>query len=1023
MSAQQQAVQLEGVEFLSAFTAAERGQLAAATQTLHYELGDTIATAGDPADGLYVVGQGRIRLFRQVNGAEESVGVRKAGDVFAELSALRDLPHEVSVRASGNTEIHFIARDAIVGLCRANRKAEEFMSSYAALRAAGGVFSHLFNVDGFFSRDEVKPLITTVGIKSVEAGEVLLEQGSSDERRLFVVRSGQVALVHDSQGEGKPASLEVGKLEPGDLLGQRTCLSNQPQPARATALTACTLLVIPQQTILSMVKSSASLLEKLEEQAAQLDKEIGRQTKLRKIRSTPQLKFDINANPALGERVLKRFQLVHQAEEMDCGAACLAMVCKHYELSMTLGRLRDLVKVGREGATLDGIASAAESLGFGARGVQASFSAMQSFDLPFVAHWEGYHFVCVYGVSDEYVWIADPGPGFKQLTVEEFEKGWSGTCLLFDATDVQAKAAERPSPWWRFAGYLRPHTRTIGHMFLAALVIQLLNLAPPVITQNVFDRVIVHENANLLFYLMLALVLAQVFAQITTLTRGYLANFMTRSMDFAMMSGFFRHTLALPIAFFGSRRTGDVFARFQENQTIREFLTGQTVGTVLNVLMVFVYLTVMFLYSVKLTLILLALVVPIVILTVAITPRMKDYSRKVFEASTDAEATLMETITAAESIKGMGIERPARLKWEHKYAEALNVQYNAQGFHLKVGVASQLLNVVATTSVLYVGATMVIGQEISVGQLIAFNMLATSVMTPLLGLVGLWDELHAAGVAIERLSDVLDIEEEQTNAQMHNRYVLPELAGDIRFENVFFRYGDQDDPYVLKNVSFDIRAGEMVAIVGQSGSGKSTLAKMLVGFYPPEEGKIYVDGYALDQVEIHSYRDKIGYVMQSNLLLQGTIAENIALGQSADDIDYPAVVAAATLADAHRFISDLPRGYEHKVGERGVGLSGGQIQRICIARALYRDPALLIFDEATSALDTQSEQNILGSMDGILGGRTALVIAHRMSTILKADRILVLYDGEVVESGTHEELLAGGGMYRQLVASQLSSAA
>ena len=1008
---------LPSTEFLSALSATECAVLRDSAQLRSFEMGDRIVDAGTAADGIYIVARGRVRLFEKTGEQERSLGFRVEGDVICELAALREYRHEFSLRASSGTDLIFIPRAAFQSVLASNAQAEEYMASYAAIRATGGVVGQLFDLGGKVLPEDLRELVATVGIKAVGPGEVIVDQDASEDRRLYVVRSGTVNLTRSD----KDQVYSLGRLERGEMFGDRSCLMNQPSLVRAEASSRVVLLVVPQSTVTAILEQNPQFKAVFEERIAYTDRELVRLEKVRALEQEPLLRLDLESRGGVGERVLKRFPLVPQAEEMDCGAACLTMVCRHHGLSLTLGRVRDLVGVGLDGASLDNIAQAAESLGFTARGVQASLGVLKTFELPFIAHWEGYHFVVVYGLSDEHVWIADPGPGFRKLTVAEFEKGWTGSCLHLLPKDLSLSAGAKRSPWLRFIDYLKPHTRTIGHMFLAALVVQLLNLAPPIITQNIFDRVIVHESQSLLLYLVIALVLAQAFAQLTTITRGYLANYMVRGLDFAMMSRFFRHTLALPVAFFANRRTGDVVARFHENATIRDFLTGQTIGTVLNVLMAFIYLVVLFLYSAKLTLVLLLLVVPIFVLTVLITPRMKDYSRQTFEASTDAEGVLMETISAAESVKAMGIERQARLKWEQRYVNALNVQYRAEGFRLKFDVASQLLNVIATAAVLFVGASMVIAQELSIGQLIAFNMLSASLMSPLLGLVGLWDELHAAGIAIERLSDVLDLEPEQTPEQMASKIVIPELEGAVKFENVSFRYTEPSGPLVLQDVSFEIRPGEMVAVVGPSGSGKSTLAKLLVGFHPPSEGSVLIDGYDLEQIELHRFRSQIGYVMQNNLLFQGTVAENIAAGD--DEPDRLRMIEAARLADAHGFVSALPAGYEHRVGERGVGLSGGQIQRICIARALYRSPRLLVFDEATSALDTESETNILNAMDNMLKGRTTLVIAHRYSTILRADRIVVLHNGAIAEMGTHDELFAQQGMYYQLVSKQMRRAA
>lgn len=1006
---------LASTEFLSAFNRRALDQLAQTAKLKSYKFGDTIVSAGEAGDGLFVIKSGRVRVFNDVKGKESSAGMRQQGDVFGELSVLRSYQHEFSYRASSDVELVYLPTNAFKAPLTANPKAETFMVSYAAIRAAGGFVSQLFELRGKVEAAEIEKLVASVGIKRMPAGSTILAQDSKDDRRLYVIRQGIVNLYRQEQDD----EFRLARLEQGEIFGEKACLLRQEQMAQAVAETDCVLLVVPEETVRVILEHNPKLKAVIEDRIRFIDRELARHRRLKERRISP-IQLDLSSKPRVGERILKRFPLVEQAEEMDCGAACLTMICKYYGMLMTLGKVRDLVNVTTEGATLDSVARAGESLGFTTRGVKCTYQALKSFEMPFIAHWEGYHFVVVYGLSKHHVWLADPGPGFRKLTVEEFEKGWTGTCLLFAPGNTQTEVVAASSPWARFFNYLKPYKGILGHLFLAALVIQILGLAPPVITQNVLDRVIVHDNTQLLLVLIIGLILSQLFAQITTVMRGLLANYLTRNLDFAMMSAFFKHTLALPVSFFAKRRTGDVMARFQENQTIRTFLTGSTVGTVLNVLMVFVYLTVMFMYNVKLTLLLLGLIIPVFLLAVFITPKMKDYARRTFEASTDAESLLMETVSAAETVKGMGIERPARLKWEKKYANALNVQYDAARFQLLVGFGSQLFNIATTVVILGVGATMVMGQEMSIGQLIAFNMLASSVMTPLMGLVSLWDELHAAGVAMERLGDVLDIEPEQKPEAITSRIILPELRGDIQFENVYFRYGGKETPYVLENVSFDVNGGELVAIVGQSGSGKSTLAKLLVGFYPPTEGKITIDGYDLNLIDMQSYRSQIGYVMQSNLLFQGTVAENIALG--VEDPDQRRIIEVAKLADAHGFISNLPLGYEQVVGERGVGLSGGQLQRLCIARALYRDPRLLIFDEATSSLDSQSEGNILNNMQDILDGRTAIVIAHRLSTIMNADKILVLYDGGIVETGRHDELVARKGMYHQLVHKQMATA-
>jgi subfamily B ATP-binding cassette protein HlyB/CyaB len=1006
---------LSSVEIFSAFRPDELEALAAHAEVRRFDFGDTVYNAGDPGDGLYVIRSGAVRIFTEEQGKEISMGVRKEGEVFAEIAMLRDYPHESSVRASAKTELLFFPREVFAPALQANAAAQTFVASYVAINSAGGFVTRLFNLRGKVKKEEIEEFIRSVGIKRVRAGKLILEQDSVDDRRLYVVRQGRARVVRRED----QAEFPLGSLAQGDVFGEKACVLRQEQPASVIAETDVVLLVIPDKTVHFILERNPKLREILEERIRFLERDLQRQKTLAERRRKPLL-LDLVSRPERGERIIKRFRLVQQAEEMDCGAACLAMICRHYGIPMTLGKLRELANVTREGATLESLSKVGESLGFTTRGVQCTYEALLGFDLPFIAHWEGYHYIVVYGISKHHVWVADPGVGFRKMTVQEFEKGWAGTCLLFTpGTDMVQLAAAR-SPWVRFIGYLKPYKSLLGHLFIATFVIQMLGVAPPIIIQHILDEVIVHQNVPLLHLLIVGLIISNLFTQLTSVLRAFLSNFMIRNMDFAMMSGFLKHALSLPIPFFAKRKTGDIFARFQENQTIRAFLTESTVTTVLNLLMVFIYFSILFVYSVKMTLVLIALVIPILVLTVSVTPRIKRYAREAFQASTDAESALMEIIGGAETVKGMGIERPMRLKWEKKYANSLDVQYRAQRFNILLGFVSQLFNAAITISILWMGANLVLAHQLTIGQLIAFNSFMGSVLSPLMGLVALWNRVHEAGVAMERLGDILDMEPEQRPEELASRVLLPDLRGDIELKGVYFRYGGNETPYVLENISLEIRSGQLVAIVGQSGSGKTTLAKLLVGFYMPSEGSISVDGYDLTVIDKEYYRAQIGYVMQSNLLFSGTIAENIASGD--ENPDRSRIIEVAKLADAHGFISNMSLGYEQLVGERGVGLSGGQLQRLCIARALYHDPKLLVFDEATSALDTQSESNILRNMQDILKGRTGVVIAHRLSTIMSADKILVLYNGCVIEEGHHEELVNRKGMYYQLVKKQISNA-
>ncbi|MGI9326174.1 MAG: cysteine peptidase family C39 domain-containing protein, partial [Pseudomonadales bacterium] len=835
---------LRGVSLFSQLSDADVRLLAEAAELNHYEFGETVFNAGESAEGAYVIRKGVVRVFSNEQGKEINMGVRKEGEVVAEVAILRTLVHESSVRASAKTELLYIPNSVFLPILQNNADARSYIANYVAISSVGGFVSRLFNLRGKSNAPEFEKLVTSAGVKRVKQGQTVVEQDTTDDRRLYLIRQGTVRLTHV---EGK-TEFPLGLLGPGEILGEKACVMRQPQPATATADSDVVLLVIPESVIHSLLENNDKLRLILLERIQFAERDLQRQKTLAERRARPLL-MDLFSKPTRGANLIKRFQLIQQAEEMDCGAACLAMITRHHGITLPLGKLREMANVTREGATLDSLAKVGESLGFTTRGVKCTFDALLGFELPLIAHWEGYHYIVVYGVSKTHVWVADPGPGFRKMTVEEFEKGWTGTCLLFTPGSQLAQVEEQTSPWVRFIGYLRPYRAILSQLFLATFIIQLLGIVPPVIIQNILDQVIVHQNVSLLTLLISGLVITNVFSQLTMVLRAYLSNFMIRNLDFSMMSGFLKHAMSLPLSYFATRKTGDVFARFQENQTIRAFLTESTLATILNLLMVVLYLTILFLYSTLLTTLLLVLVVPILILTVAVTPRLKGYAREVFAASTLTESTLMEIISGVETVKGMGLERSMRLKWERQYAKALDVQFRATRFNIWVGFASQLFNAAITITILGVGASLVMQQELTIGQLIAFNALMGSVLAPLMGLVGLWNQIHEAGVAMERLGDVLDIEPEQRPEDVGSRVVLPDVRGDIDIEGVYFRYGGNETPQVLENINLSIHAGELVSIVGQSGSGKTTLAKLLAGFYAPTEGRITIDGYDLDVVD------------------------------------------------------------------------------------------------------------------------------------------------------------------------------
>ncbi len=718
----------------------------------------------------------------------------------------------------------------------------------------------------------------------------------------------------------------------------------------------------------------------------------------------------------LWQRVTRRYPFFEQQSASDCGAACLVMVGRYWGKRFNLNRLRDISNVDRNGASLRGLAVAAESIGFTTRPVKASLDKLAQQTLPAIVHWEGKHYIVVYEISRDRVIVADPAIGQRSLSHSEFKVGWTGYTLLLQPTALLKQAEEASQPFWQFFELLKPHRLVLFEVFAASILIQIFGLVTPFLTQLLLDRVVVQRSNLTLTAVGLGLLLFGVFRVAMTGLRQYLLDHTATRVDLALVIGFITHTFRLPLQFFESRYVGDIISRIQENQKIQRFLTGEALSILLDLLTVFVYLGLMFWYSWKMALLTLVIVPPFILLALIATPFLQRISREIFNAYNEETGYLIQSLTGIRSVKSMAVEQTVRWHWEDLLGKSVRKLFSGRVISNYLQITSAAIEMVVTTALLWFGAWLVIQNELTIGQLVAFNMLMSNVLTPFQRLTILWNQLQEVVIAIERINDVIDAEPEE-DLQQQARQTLPPIQGHIRFDQVTFRYHPNSDRNTLETVSFEIEPGQMVALVGRSGSGKTTIAKLLLGLYPPTEGKILIDGYDVTTLSLRSLRRQIGVVDQDTFLFGGTIRENISLGFPEASLEE--VIEAAQLAGAHTFIRNLPMGYETQIGEGGGMLSGGQRQRLAIARALLGNPRLLILDEATSHLDAESERIIQTNLSKILQNRTTLIIAHRLSTVRHADLILVLDHGILVESGTHEQLMAKRGHYYYLNQQQL----
>jgi subfamily B ATP-binding cassette protein HlyB/CyaB len=596
----------------------------------------------------------------------------------------------------------------------------------------------------------------------------------------------------------------------------------------------------------------------------------------------------------------------------------------------------------------------------------------------------------------------------RLMTKEEFESVWDGRLLLVTTRAGLVNLARRFDLSWFLAAVWK-YRHLLQDVLIASFFLQVFALVSPLFFQVVIDKVLVNRTQTTLDVLVIGLIAVAVFEAGLGGLRTYIFAHTTNRIDVELGARLFRHLLALPLGYFQARRAGDSVARVRELENIRNFITSSALTLVIDLFFTIVFIAVMFLYSPALTGIVIAAFPFYIGISVAATPVFRHRLDEKFQRGAENQAFLVESVTGVETLKSLAVEPQMQRRWEEQLAGYVSASFRVLSLANVATETIQLINKVVTALLLLAGAHLVMSGGLTVGELVAFNMLASRVSTPVLRLAQIWQDFHQTRLSVERLGDILNTPAEPLFTP--GRAALPELRGDIVFEHLTFRYR-VDGPEILSDITFRIPAGQVVGVVGPSGSGKSTLAKLIQRLYVPESGRVLIDGVDLALADTSWLRRQTAIVLQENILFNRTVRDNIALANPGAAMDE--VIAAATLAGAQEFILQLPEAYDTVIGERGSTLSGGQRQRLAIARALMSDPRILIFDEATSALDYESEAIIQANMAEIARGRTVIIIAHRLSTVRRANRILTIERGRLAEDGTHEQLIRSGGRYASL---------
>jgi HlyB family type I secretion system ABC transporter len=1001
---------LRDVAVFADLSAQAREELVARSELRTFRAGAALVPAGGRWSGLGVVLSGTAQLVDERHGSVP-IDTLAAGAVFGHESLLSDQPFPYHAYATTDCTALLLSRVAF----------EDWLASRPALLRTMRESADRVERRTFLAGSMLATVLDAGGIESAASAmrELQLSPGESlvTEGRpvtdVYVVRAGRLRVT---QGGSDTLAL----VETGDVIDETGTIPALARQASLIAETECRVYAMGAQAFAVLAgerktgRMDALLAAGRSGAATPTPGEAPAEEEAAAVLRWTQPEYH---PPPARFSWLKRYPSVRQQSSMDCGAACLATLCRYYGKRVSLNRMRAMARVGTAGASMLHLMQAAREIGFEAVPILSTLEHLKGNHLPALINWKGYHWVVVYAVTDTYVTVADPGEGTVRVPMDTFMKSWTRYTLFVRPTPRFAEFEESRPTLAQFWPYLTPHRRTLFELGAASLTIQLLALLLPLFTKFVIDEVIVPQRPRWLMAALAGVSGAVLLQWAVSWARQRLLMAVSYRVNLKLITDFYRHVLRLPLPFFEHRRVGDVISRLEENTKITSFFTTTGVEFFIDSTTAVLYFGLMLYYNVWLTGIAALFFVLHFVNIYVITPRLQQGYREMFEHGADLESLNIEALTGLRTIRTLGVELYIRSRWQHLFARATNAYFGVLKYVIASGLASQFVNLAGTVAVLFFGARLVLQNEVTVGALVAFTLLVQGAMQPITKLVGAWDQLQETLNAVERLNDVYESAAEAPEEPGDDLVVLPALNGHLQFEDVTFRY-DPEGRNVLQNIDLEIHRGQRVAFVGRSGSGKSTLVKLLLGFYRPTTGRILVDGFDLTDVWLPSLRRQIGVVPQSSFLFHGTVRDNIAQGRP--DASVADVEWAATMAHAHEFIVRLPQGYQTVLTEQAANLSGGQRQRIAIARAILQRPRMILLDEATSALDNESERRFMQNFDTAFPGRTVLMIAHRLSTVRHADLIVVLDRGTIIERGTHDELMANRGLYYFISTQQLN---
>lgn len=722
---------------------------------------------------------------------------------------------------------------------------------------------------------------------------------------------------------------------------------------------------------------------------------------------------------------MKKFPIYRQTEAKDCGPTCVKIIAKHYGKTINTQQLRDLSETTREGSSLMGLSDAVESVGFKSIGVRISLEKFKEAPLPCILHWDRNHFVVLYKIKKNTFHISDPAHGLIVLTQEEFLAKWignnatekteEGIALILEPTPKfynEAFEEDEPFGFSFISKYLFKYKRFVVQLTIGLLAGSLLQLILPFLTQSIVDVGIKNQDLNFVYLILIAQLLLFVGRSALEIIRSWILLHLSTRINVSLISDFFIKLMKLPISYFDVRMTGDLLQRINDHQRIERILTTSSLNVLFSLFNLIIFSLVLMYYSFEIFGIFFFGSVLYFGWILLFFKKRKELDYKRFSEVSKEQSKVIELINGMQEIKLHNAERKMRWNWEYVQARLFNVATKSLALEQAQSVGSNFFNELKNILITVLSAKLVIDGEITLGMMMAISYIVGQLNSPISQLINFMRDLQDATISLNRLGEIHSMEEEEVEAQTVN---VPKNAA-IKLNNISFRYVGGLDP-VLKDLSFEVPANKTTAIVGVSGSGKTTLLKLLLGFYKPYKGEITVDNFNLRTISPRAWRHECGVVMQEGFIFNDTIARNVAVGE--DFIDKKRLSHASKIANISDFIAGLPLGYNTQIGNEGIGLSTGQKQRLFIARSVYKNPNYLFFDEATSALDTNNEKVIMENLNYFFEGKTAVVIAHRLSTVKNAHQIVVLDRGKIVEQGNHRELVDMKGHYFNLVKNQL----